>query len=282
MICRVSVLIAILFIYLAAPSMAYADRRLDIFLEKYNAAKGRLLPMAHADSPFYRYYDRDFEGGLDEPQAKLLSKAQERGDCILVDQLLLEGFLNLFPFLKPAFDDYKRRSKLSIMMSNSDPPAMGRCFNHSSMSELFAKRRREEFPPVDFVEGHTYFDKWQNETDSDLKKLRITLRGFGSTALCDDYRLSISDLMPIVNRHGGMVLTPEEELYLLERARLHNLAKRDYEKAILRLSKHFDSKKKFSKLRSASRVRKLEDIAFTVKGYWQASCRNLERLRREE
>ena len=279
---RFRLIFAIIFIYFAASGAAHAGRLLDLFMEKYHAVNGRMFPMAHPNSPFYRYYDRDFEEGLDESQRELLPAAQEAGKCILVNKLMVDGFLSLWPSLKPAFADADRHSKLTIMMSTSSPPAMSRCHNHSFMSELFAKRRREEFPPVDFVEGAANYDKWRNETDLDLKKLRMTVRGFGQTALCDDYRLSIADLIPIVNRPGGLALTPQEELYLVERARLHNLSNGAYDKAIFRLSKQFVSEKDFLRLRNASRVRKLEAIPFTVKGYWQANCRYFERFRRKE
>lgn len=266
-----------------APAFAVqTDRRLEIFLEKYDAATNRILPMGHPDSPFYRYHRRDFEEGLDKSQRVLLREAQEKGNCILAYDLVVEGFTGLFPFLKPAFADKRRRSKLTIMIFNSSPPAMERCSNHSSMSKLFAKRRRQEFPPVDFAEQASNFDKWQNETEPDLKRLRMALQGFGNAALCDDYRPSITDLLPIVNQPSGLALTPEEELYLVERARLHNVMRSDYEKTISRLSKHFKSEKLFLRLRNASRVRKLEDIAFMVKGHWQVSCRNFERFRRKE
>ena len=284
MICRVSVLTAIFIFQLAMAQTAQADRRLDFFLKKYNEVKGRMLPMAHEDSPFYRYYDRRFEEGLDTPQRKLLRKAQKRGDCILVDLLMVEGFLGLFPFLKPAFDNASRRSKLSIMMSNSSPPETTRCYNHSGMRDLFARRKREEFPPVNFTELHSKYDIWKEEEkrDPDLDKLRLALGGFGQAAFCDDYRPSISDLLAIVNRPGGMALTPEEELFLIARARMHNLEISDYDETISRLEKHISSSEKFLRLRDASRRGKLVDIPFQVEGYWQKSCRLLVWSRREE
>ena len=90
------------------------------------------------------------------------------------------------------------------------------------MRELFAHRKRDEFPPVDFAEQHPKYEKWEEEGKQDpgLKQLRLTLLGFGQAAFCDDYRPSIADLRVIVNRPGGMALTPEEELFLLERARI--------------------------------------------------------------
>ena len=91
-------LVFVIFIFhLGLTPEVLAGRRLDLFLEKYNAVNGRMLPMAHADSPFYRYYDRDFEEGLDESQRVLLREAQEEGNCILVNKLLVDVFLSLFP-----------------------------------------------------------------------------------------------------------------------------------------------------------------------------------------
>jgi hypothetical protein len=276
------------FLVLAAQiSVAQAlqtDPRLDLFLKKYDEVKDRLVPMGHEDSPFYRYYDRRFESGLDTVQRKLLHKVQKKGDCILADSLMIEGFIGLFPFLGPVFENINRRSKLSILMSNSSPPETTRCHNHSSMRVLFARRKRDEFPPVDFAELHPNYQEWEEEEKRDpgLKKLRLTLGGFGNAAFCDDYRPSIADLRAIVNRPGGMALTPEEELFLLERARMHNLEISDYNKIISRLKKHFSSSEAFLRLRDASRRGKLVDIPFPVDGYWQESCRNFARFRREE
>jgi len=284
MIARFTLVLVALVIQLAEVPEAYADRRLDLFLKKYNEVKDRIVPMGHEDSPFYRYYDRRFEEGLVTVKLKLLRKAQKKGDCILADKLMVEGLLGLFPFLKPAFENTNRRSKLSILISNSSPPETTRCHNHSSMSDLFARRKRDEFPPVDFAEQHPNYQEWkqQEKQDPDLKKLRLTLGGFGNAAFCDDYRPSIADLRAIVNRPGGMAITPEEELFLLERARMHNLEISDYDKTRSRLKKHFSSSGEFLRLRDASRRGRLVDIPFPVDGYWQESCRFFMRFRREE
>ena len=277
---RFWLIFAILFIYFAASGAAHADRRLELFLEKFNAVDGLILPMAHADSPLYPYYHRDFEDGLDESRRVLLRKAQEAGNCVLVDKLVVDGFLSLFAFLKPAIADYERYVELKIMISLRGRPARGRCHYHSYMSKIFDGRRREVYPPVDFLAPDTKILKWGNEPIADLKTLKLALSLIGKAALCDDYRLAIADLIGIVNRPGGMALTPQEELYLVERARLHNLADGEYDKAISRLSKHFDSGKAFSRLRDASKARKLEAIPFAIKGYWRDKCRQIERSRR--
>jgi hypothetical protein len=281
---RIILIFLIIIFQLASVPEALADRRLDLFLKKYNEVKGRIVPMGHEDSPFYRYNDRRFEEGLDKVQLKLLHKAQKRGDCILAVQLVKEGFIGLYPFLKPAFDDVSKRARLTTLIFSSMPPETTRCNAHDQMKEVFARRKRDEFPPVDFAERHPNYQEWKEEEKRDpgLKKLRLTLGGFGNAAFCDDYRPSIADLRAIVNRPGGMALTPEEELFLLERARMHNLEISDYDKTSSRLKKYFISSERFLRLRDASRRGKLVDIHFPVDGYWQESCRSLMRFRREE
>jgi len=281
---RIILIFLIIIFQLASVPEALADRRLDVFLKKYNEVKGRIVPMAHEDSPFYTYHDRSLEEGLNTAQLKLLHKAQKKGDCILAVQLVKEGFIGLYPFLKPAFDDVSKRARLTTLIFSSMPPETTRCNAHDQMKEVFARRKHDEFPPVDFTEQYPKYEKWEAEEkqDPDLEKLRSALRRFGKAAFCDDYRPSIADLRPIVNRPGGMALSPAEELFLLERARMHNLEISDYDKTSSRLKKYFISNERFLRLRDASRRGKLVDIPFPVNGYWQESCRNFARFRREE
>lgn len=281
---RFILVLVTLAVQLAAAQVAFADRRLETFIKKYNEVIDRIVPMAHEDSPFYAYYDRSLKEGLDRAKRKLLREAQEKGDCVLVVQLAKEGFLGHFPFLRPAFDDLRRRARLTTLILRSSPPETTRCSNHARMKELFAHRKRDEFQPVDFTERYSKYEIWekQEKRDPDLKKLRLTLNGFGRAAICDDYRPSIADLRAIVNRPGGMALTPGEELFLLERARMHNLEISDYDKTISGLKKHFSSSEEFLRLRDASRRGKLVDIPFAVDGSWQRKCRFFARWRRGE
>lgn len=75
---------------------AQSDPRLEIFLEKYDALNGRTPALGHADSPFYPYHTHLFENGLDTSKLKSLRATQKKGNCILVDKLLVAGFLEQF------------------------------------------------------------------------------------------------------------------------------------------------------------------------------------------
>jgi hypothetical protein len=268
----------ILIMQLVLMPSAYADKRLELFLEKYDALNGRKPPLAHVDSPFYPYHRHLFEYGLDAEKLKSLRAAQKKGNCILVDELVIEGFLGLFPFLKPAFDDGKRHSILWFMIAKDHRPEIGRCRDHRGMREMLSLHPLGKLPPVDFAErnfGRSYDLLSPNEQS-------FYLHGFGERAFCDDYSPSIADLRAIANRPGGMVLTEQEGLYLLERARVHGLEKSKYEETLTRFKKQFSLHANLSRLRAASRQHTLKDIDFKVEGYWQSQCHFLQNFRQRE
>ncbi len=268
----------ILIIQLVLTPSAYSDQRLELFIEKYDTLNGRKPPLAHVDSPFYPYHKQLFENGLDAEKLKSLRTAQKKGNCILVEKLVVEGFLSLFPFLKSAFDDSKQYSNLSFMIAKDGRPEEGRCADHRRMRELLTSRPLEALPPVDFAEVD--FSKAFDETSR--KEISTAMYGFGERAFCNDYPPSIADLRAIANRPAGMVLTEQEGLYLLERARVHGLANSKYEETFARFKKLFNTDANLSRLSAASRQRTLEDIDFKVEGYWQSQCHFLRKYRQRE
>lgn len=273
-----TLIILSLVVQIAPVQAAQSNTRLELFLEKYDALNGRTPPLSHADSPFYPYHKQLFESGLDTAKLKSLRAAQKKGNCILVDKLVVAGFLSLFPFLKSAFDDSNRSAILSFMISKGHRPEIGRCWDHREIRKLLMLRPLEELPAIDFPEWS--FDKSYDLLD--LKESRFALHGFGERAFCDDYPPSIADLRAIANRPGGMVLTEQEGLYLLERARVHGLGKDEYLKTFARFKIHFSPDANLSRLRTASRQHTLEDIDLKVEGYWQSQCLFLRRFRQKE
>ena len=272
--------VALILLALAVQSMVAQavqnDPRLEIFLEKYDALNGRTPLLAHPDSPFFPYHNRNYEEGLDALQIMKLHKAQEEGECSFVTTLVIDGFLSLFPFLKPAFSDSKRGLYLRVMISKDNRPEMRRCWDYRKRKKLLTLHPLEEMLPVDFA-------KKSSGGSSDLldpKVPRRALHGFGTRAFCDDYPPSITDLRAIANRPGGVVLTEQEGLYLLERARVHGLDKDEYRQTFARFKRHFSPDANLSRLRTASRQHKLENIEFKVEGYWQSQCRFKRRWRR--
>lgn len=257
--------------------VVHADPRLALFLEKYEELEGRTPPLAHADSPFYPYHTRLFETGLDDKKLSALRSAQRKGDCVKVEYLLLEGFLGLFPFLKPAFEG-ERRANLMFMIAKDGRPEHGRCEDHSKIQEALTLKPLAELPPVDFAET----DYARSNDLLDPKTPRAAIQGFGERAFCDDYPPSIDDLRAIVNRPGGIVLTVQEEVYLLERARIYGLGKAEYAKTYTRLKKELDPDTNLSRLRDVSRRNKIAGIGFKVDGYWQSYCRYVENYRQRK
>jgi len=275
--CYILASMVIIMLFVLTPS-AYADKRLELFLEKYDALNGRKPPLAHVDSPFYPYHKHLFENGLDAAKLKSLRAAQKKGNCILVEELVIEGFLGLFPFLKPAFDDSKRHSKLRFMIAKDHRPEIGRCNDLRGMREMMTLHPLGKLPPVDFAER----DFGKSNDLLDPIEISFYLHGFGERAFCNDYPPSIADLRAIANRPAGMVLTEQEGLYLLERAQVHGLEKRKYEDTFARFKKHFSVDANLSRLSATSRRHTLKDIDFKVEGYWQSQCHFLQKFRQRE
>ncbi len=258
-----------------------ADQRLDLFLQRYEAMKGRNLAPSHPENPFHPYLAKHFEDGLDGENKAELTHAQETGDCITVENLAPKGFLNLYPFLAPAFEDGERGQELWSMLTLQGSAAINRCFDHKELSDLASRRDLSEFPPIDIAADIAYrqLHGWGDpKTDRDL--LSSIYFSLGKAAFCHDYPASITDVMSSANRHGGMILTPHEMLYLAERAQAHSLLDLStYQQTLAKIVHGFSSMREFHQVREASRWYKLRNIK-AVTGFWQSACDEIHKIDR--
>ena len=199
---------------------AKPDQRLDVFIQQFDKLENKRLPLDHPDNPFHLYTKTRFEDGLSPNDKAEFLKSQKQGHCFEVDQLVIKGFKRLYPFLKPAFDTPKRSGDLIFMINHGYQDPTTRCIAHKLLNGLKKRVDLAQFPSIDMKREIEQTNKraklGKPETDRDVL-IGIHFR-LGKTAFCNDYLPSINDLISTANKPGGMKLTPDEELYLVERA----------------------------------------------------------------
>jgi hypothetical protein len=274
-IIRIYYFVAIILAGIYSTTIAKADPRLDLFVQKYNAMADKRLPLSHRDNPFSSYLGRHFEEGLDSKDRVELLRLQKNGDCWLIDRLLVKGFLQLYPFLKPAFIDETRGRKLSFMISSQYTAPDKYCFAQKMLNEIRARRNLADFAPIDM--GLEIMLKQQRrrerkpETDRDFVS-GIQLR-LGDSAFCGDYPPSIKEVLANANKPGGVILTKDEELYLTQRARFHGLLEEgEYRQTLEKIRRGLLSHDHFNDILKASERSTLRKIE-VVRGFWQPACK---------
>ena len=256
-----------------------SDQRLELFTQQFENLEDEFLPLAHPDNPFNPYLEKHFEEGLEDDDKEELYRLQEKGDCYSAVQLVIKGFTQLYPFLKPIFMEKsleKRRGfALEFVVMSGYKPSSRRCTAYSLLNDLLPRRRLEEFPPIDFdAEFNRQIERFiQRKAKTDHDKMYRVIAMLGRLAFCFDYPPAIRDIRKSANNFGGMFLTAQEELYLIERADLQGLLNgSQYQKAIDKIRKKFSSPHQFSEIRTASRQSKFVEID-KIKSVWHRMCK---------
>lgn len=256
---------------------AKADERVTLFIQQLDKLENFRLPLDHPDNPFHPYLKKRFEDGLDKEDQTKFINAQLIGECFKVGRLVEKGFLRLYPFLKPVFKNHEKAGKLTFMLEYNYRAPFSRCSNYISLNKFKNNHTLEEFPPLNLkVEIEQKYQRLKNRgPKKDKDELITILVGFGSSAFCKDYHLSIGDVIAMANQPGGMVLTIDEELYLIERANHYELYSQEkYNDLIEKLRPKFNSSKRFEDIRHASRNKKILEIDF-LKGFWREACKEI-------
>lgn len=263
---------------------AKADERVALFIQQLDKLENFRLPLNHPDNPFHPYLQKRFEDGLDKKDQTKLINAQLKGECFKVDRLVEKGFLRLYPFLKPVFKNHEKAGKLTFMLEYNYRTPFSRCSNYISLNKFKNNHTLEEFPPLNLkVEIAQKYQRLKNGgPKNDKEELISILFGFGELAFCKDYNLSIGDVIEMAHQPGGMVLTIDEELYLIERAKHYELYSQEkYNDLIKKLRPKFNSSKRFEDIRHASRNKKILEID-SLKGFWQAACKEILKTDKKE
>ena len=259
---------------------AHADQRLVLFQKKAQALISKPVHWDHPDHPIGPYIGKFFEEGLSKQERFELLDAHRRVDCIAVHWLMIKGFHNLYPFLKPAFkyNDMRRRLEFEIIRSRG-ASAQDRCIRRQLLQKFLAKHKLADFPIVDMK--YEIDRKWgprgpkRKETEFDeLISIRF---GQATGAFCNDYPPAMIDILKSANKPGGLLLTPEEQLYLVERAGSLGHKTAAYDEDVARASKKISDKNDAERIQKAARNRPIMRIA-NVRGYWGNACQVLRKV----
>lgn len=244
--------------------------------------EGKYVSARHKDNPFTPYLDTYIEAGLDAADQAALKRLQESGDCIFLHELLAKGFLKLYPFLAPAFDDPKRRRQLDYALESNYEPAVRRCHVYVRLNEMAKKRSPEDFLLIDMLAEFTEPDlvKHPPEEGSDRQIWREINFTSGTLAFCFDYPWSIEDILTSANSRGGMVITPRQEWYLAARGRARGILDeaqyRDRIEAVLKRSGFDEIPRDLLEARSVVGIEQIDGIDIL----WPTVCRQVREERR--
>ena len=258
-----------------------ADERLEIFLKQTQSLidEGERIVVDGLESPFLAYLDRPFEEGLDTPEQAQFDKKMATGDCHAVARLGIKGFLGLYPFLSPAFDRSYRggeqhpnrhADKLTFALNRYMSPEIQYCYNLKEFRRIFAIQKPNAFDAWDFKQHSPPLSELGlRPSDVDSRRY-FALYSLGKLAFCHDYSRAMRDVLVSGNRHGGMVLPEEEELYLVLRLRAHGKKVPDTKTRLSRLKASL-SKARFYVLSETAPKAGIADLD-RIAGYWQRTC----------
>ena len=270
-----------LFLIIIIPQIGVkADPRLDSFIRQYEALGDKIWQLHHPDNPFSPYLDKHFEEGLDSEDRKEFTDLMNDGDCWLLGKPMVKGFINLHPYLEPAFKNEEYGNDLKGMIITNTRPQSAYCYALKDIREFKSKRNMKSFPPIDLeIElPFRYRKKHNGIADSDKDKLTDILSFFESLAFCSNYPPAIKMVIEIANRPGGMLISREALLYLAIRGQI---AKRNgwddmgnYQEIIEYLKEEIFPEDRYFAILTASKERHLLEIE-QMEGYWQNLCTDL-------
>ena len=187
--------------------------------------------MKSSKSPFAPYLDKDFHEGLNVDQAKLYQSAVKNINCTAIRDLELEGFLNFYPFLRPAFahegiedisaGDQEELLRIFRKMAFWRSLAAQYCREANEIKETFdfAKRYRFIYP----LHRVRYFDlgkiSKRNYSSADPHEEMFLKRCWAignmiKLAIFDRYRPAMIHIFHLMKRPDGMTLPADMEYYL--------------------------------------------------------------------
>ncbi len=225
-----SLWICLVFI-LGLPSLtSCADPRLASFIEDYKnmpdkESSSKLYEWTISPSPFYSYLDRDFVEGLTLDQVKQYQRAQKLQRCETIKDLEQQGFLNLYPFLRPAFERTDipgiEKDRLVFIFNHNivrvKSPALQFCRGQKELEESkqAARRLRLSFPPIrtlDLPKGEER-EAWylEREKENEISKRCYAIRRFISLALTEEYRPAVMAVLRLIEKPNTLTLSADME-----------------------------------------------------------------------
>jgi len=260
---------------------ALASPRIELFLQQLERLEGKRLSFTDPDNPFFPYRHQHFDVGLSEKERSNLHRLQELGQCAPhVYSLTVCGFFQLYPFLKPVFDDSQRAQKLELMIATADLAPINRCLYYRRFAALRQQVNPIRFDAIDMDRGtiFTHLHRPDGDTGVAWGTLRNLMFSLGILALCQDYPPSLSDLMALANKPGGLQLTKKEAFYLASRAHVHKLiTTAQFNLVVGSLTPGTQDRAALEKIWKQEQQTRIHDLE-PIDGYWQAACREIHEM----
>lgn len=221
-------------------SACAADPRLTTFLKKYkkineNEANSIFVSWEDKTSPFAPYLYEDFKQGFTSRQRKLYQTAVKNRNCKRIGELEQVGFLNLYPFLRPLFEDETfpgvEKARITYIFQTDIMPYKSHAFyycesyNKIIKSYDYAKHYKFSFPTMRAVVSFK-----ENLHETKLGKRSLAIRNYCynmgsliSLALFKKYGPAIATVLKFTEKNNNLVLLPEMEYVFYKLAKQYRI-----------------------------------------------------------
>ncbi len=254
-----------------------ADRRLKEFISRMEAWDGPELKFNHPDSPLYPYRHRHLDEGLNQDQRASAFRSQESGDCFgKLQDLAVEGFFGLYPFLKPILNHEGLGRRLTISVQWRYTAMWERCIYFQNLNKFRSRFDDNAFEPVD----GSRIDNWSEQQNPDPTNImarqewQFVARSLGTLAFCRSYPPSISEVLANAHQEGGLTFSTEEAVYLMAQAAVHGiLSTAEVQATVDDFQRRDMLSNNINSLLKEARSRRMHEMRY-LHGHWQAVCGN--------
>jgi len=212
-------------------ALSQTDPRLVSFLKQFDVIAQNGKPVykwVGSDSPWAPYLKKQSSEGLVGREITLYMAAEKDGNCFALRFFERIGYLQLYPFLKPAFsrEDVKEVFEKRILSIQS--AGSRRCLAYRNLKKYRKKldAQKLKIKPFDFTleyrdrklaRGHTLLQN-QNE-----RSRNWALEGLAKIGFCLSYKPALADILKYIKKPQLLALTPEEKVYLFAKAKVLNI-----------------------------------------------------------
>ncbi len=270
-----------------AKSLTDEERRTAFLAAWAVFSKAPSRPIDHVTSPFLSLLSPPFETGLEAADRALFEAALKDGDPVVVQRLLVKGFLKLHPFLKPLFDRDQNRTLAGdfrfVFHSNHLPQNAYRGARFS-LRDLEKKYGPLQFQPVNLEESAFSNHPLKRADPRETFERTVPFYGLGRLAFCFDDRRAIKDVLGLANQQGGLRVSWSEYVYLLHRGFVQGVvAKKVYQERLAALMAELG----VEKVKALVRLAEQGQVSLLPPHgqYWPARCETelaLAQQKREE
>lgn len=193
--------------------------RLKVEITEYLVNEADLFSVG---GPLHPYRSSPVEKGLSLEQFYVLKRAEDEGQCGIVQRMRLEGLQNLYPELRPLVEDDKTGPAISVDFGSLRHNSIVRCYAH--VKRLRYQQTIEQSAPLITLplDADIFWDIHNERPDPVLDGYEMAFYELGVLAYCEEYVPAILDLLGPGVIPDRLALEPADELFL--RQRLNSLA----------------------------------------------------------